>query len=133
LSSAHERIKRYLHEEFRLRPALNLGPAVSTIAVKIGASEKIHVDVNDDTRFPAWLIPVGNWKGGGEVVLPQLNQKFAVLPRRAFGFLARDLGHCTTAVVEGVRLIITCFFERTLLKHADDEYFGENKRITRLE
>jgi hypothetical protein len=133
VNRSHNRIKRHLAKDFARRPALDLGPAFCTIGVKLGSSERIHLDHKDDTRHPAWLVAIGNWEGGGEVVLPQLNQKIPLLPRHSLGFLARILAHCTMPVQTGNRLIVTCFTPFLVLKHADEELFGNSYKQTRLE
>ena len=115
-------MQRSLGDLYDKRPLLNFGPAFSTIAMKMGSSEVIHFDCNDDPRFLTWLIPVGHWLGG-RIVLPQLNQSIELRPRCAFGFTARLLAHCSCPVTTGTRVIFTCFMEKNLLKHADEEFF----------
>lgn len=61
---------------------------------------------------------LGDWRDEGYLAIPQLGIKFRIPPRSAFEFLASCLAHFTIPPTEGRRIVLTCFTDRFLLKHA---------------
>ncbi|VDC03550.1 unnamed protein product [Peniophora sp. CBMAI 1063] len=123
-----DRARRHCAEIYRDRPALDLGDGFHAIAIKDGSSDLLHIDMHDGLM--AFIIALGDWLEEGYLVIPQLGVKFRIPPRSAFGFLASLLAHFTTPPVGGRRIVITCFTDRFLLKHALEELaLGEAEPI----
>ena len=64
----HHRISAYLSqfEHITSRTALDFKSAFTTIAVKEGSSERVHIDRND--QGITWVLPLGEWEGGNMVI-----------------------------------------------------------------
>jgi hypothetical protein len=106
-----------LRDWFGSHPSLNLGGGFFMMAVKEGGSEHPHIDHNDYKDFMAFLIPLGDWEGGGEFCLPQLERKFTIHPGEVFACYTSRLVHFTTPPKSGTRLILTCFTDKFLAQH----------------
>lgn len=120
------RAEKYCAEIYRDRPAVNLGHGFHAIAIKDGSSDLLHIDMHDELM--AFILALGEWLSEGYLVLPQLGVKFRIPPGSAFGFLASRLAHFTTSPIGGRRIVITCFTDRFLLRHALEE-LGEPEPI----
>jgi hypothetical protein len=108
ISETLHRISTYLSQFRHLfrRSALNFESAFTTVAVKEGSSEHVHIDRND--QGITWVLPIGEWEGG-HMVIPQLGLKLPVRPGELLGFSANLLAHYSTPVTSGNRLVITMF------------------------
>ncbi|KAF8330978.1 hypothetical protein F5887DRAFT_922898 [Amanita rubescens] len=71
LWSKQKGISNYLSqfENISSRTALDFESAFTTVAVKEGSSDHIHIDKND--QGITWVLPIGEWEGGN-MVIPQL-------------------------------------------------------------
>ena len=102
------RISSYLSQFKHLsgRSALEFESAFTTVAVKEGSSERIHVDYND--QGITWVLPIGEWEGG-EMVFPQLKLKVPLRSGELLGFSANLLAHHSMPIIWGNCLVITMF------------------------
>ena len=106
-----------IKKAWTLRPALDLGPAICSIAIKDGSSEIWHLDFSDDPAFLTWLFVAGKFVGG-DFCSAQLGKRFPIGPGQLFAVRARYVVHCS-APYEGRRVVMTGFMESTLLRKAD--------------
>ncbi|KAJ7094719.1 hypothetical protein B0H15DRAFT_775892 [Mycena belliarum] len=125
-AKAHAFMRHWCRETFEKRPNLDFGPLFFTMAIKEGASERIHVDWNDNLRKFALVWVLGNFVGG-LFCSSQLGIRVPVRGRSLLAVRTRLLGHNATLVGEGRRLVFTCFtdsviFEKALEGH-DYAYF----------
>lgn len=93
-------------EHIKSRRGFDFESAFTTVAVKSGSSEIVHIDGND--KGITWVLPLGNWKGA-HLVIPQLGLKIAMKPGQVIGMCANILAHYTTPITEGERIAITMF------------------------
>lgn len=99
-------MRRELGAELGAMPWLDFGGAFFTVAVKVGSSERWHVDWNDDPGGGiAWVVPVGEFTGG-DFCSPQLPTRVAVRRGQVLGVQARRLIHCGLKTT-GVRHVFT--------------------------
>jgi hypothetical protein len=113
-----QRVRNYLENKtglFDENPNLDFHGAFTTVAVKEGVSEKVHVDHNDGGI--TWIIPVGEWEGA-QLQLPQLGCGINLSPGDALGFQGRFLAHYNTPISSGTRLVLTCFTCRNVVTSA---------------
>ncbi|KAF8667673.1 hypothetical protein AX14_006321 [Amanita brunnescens Koide BX004] len=108
LWSKQKGISNYLSqfEHITSCKALNFEDAFTTVAVKEGSSEHVHIDRND--QGITWVLPIGEWEGGN-MVFPQLGLEVPLRAGELLGFKASLLAHCTTPVIKGQRVVITMF------------------------
>ncbi|KAJ7126520.1 hypothetical protein C8R43DRAFT_897615 [Mycena crocata] len=111
----HDRNLFLLAKEFVLRPALDFGGLFTTIAMKEGSSDIIHIDWNDNTRKYALIFVVGHFTGA-EFCVPQLNMCFPVRQGMLLAVRTCILAHCATLVGTGRRVVFTCFTDSMLFE-----------------
>ncbi|KAJ7587925.1 hypothetical protein C8J56DRAFT_785672, partial [Mycena floridula] len=126
---AQARLSQRLKKAYTQRPALRFGPAFCCVAFKVGSSEVVHLDFNDDKRFLTWCMPVGDWTGAN-FVIPQLGISIPILPGKMYAVLAGIVAHCSTPITSGNRLIFTGFMEKTVLQRADAAFFKNSMVYT---
>ncbi|KAJ7178437.1 hypothetical protein C8R43DRAFT_942122 [Mycena crocata] len=88
----HDRNLFLLAKEFALRPALDFGGLFTTIAMKEGSSDIIHIDWNDNTRKYTLMFVVGHFTGA-EFCVPQLNMHLPVRQGMLLGAHSGPLHH----------------------------------------
>jgi len=125
ISRAYKRAKGFPHlaQAYLERPALDFLGAFFTIAIKEGASEIIHIDVNDDKMSLTCVIPIGDW-AGGEFCAPQLGIKIPVRPGQMFAVMTGVVAHCSAPVAHGRRPICTCFSDKFIMSHGNVVIIG---------
>lgn len=121
ISRVRQRLRRNasILKKLTLRPALDLGPAICSIAIKDGSSEILHLDFSDDPAFLTWIFVAGVFLGG-DFCSPQLGRRFPIRPGQLFAVRARYVVHCS-APYQGRRVVMTGFMEATLLRKADQD------------
>ncbi|KAF8163866.1 hypothetical protein K438DRAFT_1479077, partial [Mycena galopus ATCC 62051] len=72
----------------------------TTVACKLGSSERIHIDWNDAIERYAIIFAAGNYTGG-DFCLPQLNMRIPLGPGSVLVVRTRLLAHCATLVGSG--------------------------------
>ncbi|KAJ7045297.1 hypothetical protein C8F04DRAFT_941070, partial [Mycena alexandri] len=107
--------ERLLRKEFNRRPSLNFGGLFFTVAIKEGASERIHIDWNDCLQKYALIFCAGNYTGA-DFCIPQLNIRIPLGPGSVLAVRTRLLAHCATLVGSGRRVVFTCFTDNTSLE-----------------
>ncbi|KAJ7781298.1 hypothetical protein B0H16DRAFT_1497863 [Mycena metata] len=107
--------ERLLRKEFARRPSLNFGGLFFTVAIKEGASERIHIDWNDCLQKYALIFCAGEYTGG-DFCIPQLNIRIPLGPGSVLAVRTRLLAHCATLVGNGRRVVFTCFTDNTSLE-----------------
>jgi hypothetical protein len=115
-----KRLQQYLLKETTLltqNPNANFYGAFTTVAVKEGVSENLHVDYNDGGI--TWVIPLGDWEGA-QLQLPQLKISIGLVPGDILGFQGRLLAHYNTPISSGTRVVLTCFTCRNVLSTAQE-------------
>ncbi|KAF8146144.1 hypothetical protein K438DRAFT_1870444 [Mycena galopus ATCC 62051] len=115
----HARILKHLGRDLAKYPNFDFGGMITTLAVKEGGSEKIHVDWFDNMNMFAWVTAVGDFEGA-DLCSPQLGGRMPCKPGSLLGARTRFLAHCCTPVA-GRRIVFTffvdsCLFERTMCK-----------------
>ncbi|RDB23100.1 hypothetical protein Hypma_009953 [Hypsizygus marmoreus] len=118
--TAYARVREVLGQQLQEMPWLDFGGAFFTVAVKVGSSERWHIDWNDDPSGGiAWVLPVGVFTGG-DFCSPQLQASIPVRQGQVLGVQARRLIHCGLQTT-GLRHVFTLFTDYLVLKHAEDE------------
>ncbi|KAJ7016280.1 hypothetical protein C8F04DRAFT_1281994 [Mycena alexandri] len=122
----HRRVQERIHarvlhqlrsnKDFALRPDQDFGGLFTTMAVKEGGSERIHIDWNDNLHKYALIFAAGDWEGG-EFCIPQLGIRIPLRPGQVLAVRTRLLAHCTAPITSGRRLVFTCFTNSLLLEH----------------
>jgi hypothetical protein len=87
----------------------------------------------------AFLITLGGWEEGGDLMLPQLGVSLKPLPCDIVGFQAGRLLHWTTPPTRGERLVLTLFTDNFLYTSTSNlrevwstdmkEYFVQKKKL----
>ncbi|KAJ7859663.1 hypothetical protein B0H14DRAFT_2350999 [Mycena olivaceomarginata] len=115
----HACILKHLGCNLAKYPNFDFGGMITTLAVKEGGSEKMHVDWFDNMNMFAWVTAVGDFEGG-DFCSPQLGGRMPCKPGSLLGARTRFLTHCCIPVA-GRRIVFTffvdsCLFERTMHK-----------------
>ncbi|KAJ7717332.1 hypothetical protein B0H16DRAFT_1799337 [Mycena metata] len=102
----HRRVQERIHtrvlhqlrsnKDFAQRPDQDFGGLFTTMAVKEGGSERIHIDWNDNLHKYALIFAAGDWEGG-EFCIPQLGIRIPLRPGQVLAVRTRLLAHCTAA------------------------------------
>ncbi|KAJ7018774.1 hypothetical protein C8F04DRAFT_1277159 [Mycena alexandri] len=100
--------KRLLCKEFNRRPSLNFGGLFFTVAIKEGASERIHINWNNCLQKYALIFCAGNYTGA-DFCIPQLNIHIPLGPGSVLAVRTRLLAHCATLVGSGRQVVFTRF------------------------
>jgi hypothetical protein len=115
----HARILKHLGRDLAKYPNFDFGGMITTLAVKEGGSENMHVNWFDNLNMFAWVTAIGDFEGG-DFCSPQLGGRMPCKPGSLLGARTRFLAHCCTPVA-GRRIVLTffvdsCLFERTMRK-----------------
>ncbi|KAJ6616092.1 hypothetical protein B0H10DRAFT_2038796 [Mycena sp. CBHHK59/15] len=111
----HRRIRKYLSRELEEYPNFDFLGLFTTIAVKEGSSERVHVDWGDNLHRYAFVFTAGDYIGG-DFCVPQLGNRIAVPPGAVLAARTRLLAHCSTPA-QGRRLVFTCFVDSMVFEH----------------
>jgi hypothetical protein len=85
------------------------------VATRIGSSETLHTDWGDCRRGGiAFVLTLTEWRGGGDVVLPQLGVSVRPVPGDVTIVQAARLLHLATTPEEGERVVLTLFTDNGL-------------------
>ncbi|RXK38715.1 hypothetical protein M231_04025 [Tremella mesenterica] len=87
------------------------------LAVTERVGERFHFDFGDSKKTYTLLAPMGNWKEGGELVIPSLGIHMQLPPRSATFFCPTFLPHKVTPVSGGHRLSLTLSTCSNALEH----------------
>ena len=111
------RISNYLSQfkHISCHTAFDFESAFTTVAVKEGSSDEVHVDWND--QGITWVLPIGDWEGGN-MVIPRLRMELPVRSGELLGFWANLLAHYSKPVKSGKRVVITMFTCRNVFSNA---------------
>ncbi|KAJ7903248.1 hypothetical protein B0H13DRAFT_2512242 [Mycena leptocephala] len=111
----HKRIRKYLDRDLEDYPNFDFLGLFTTIAVKEGTSENVHIDWGDNLHRFAYVFTVGDYSGG-DFCTPQLGGRIAVPPGSVLAARTRLLAHCSTPA-KGRRLVFTCLVDSMLFEH----------------
>ncbi|KAJ6609188.1 hypothetical protein B0H10DRAFT_2194014 [Mycena sp. CBHHK59/15] len=115
VETVHEkRIRKYLSRDLEEYPNFDFLGLFTTIAVKEGSSERVHVDWGDNLHRYAFVFTAGDYIGG-DFCVPQLGNRIAVPPGAVLAARTRLLAHCSTPA-QGRRLVFTCFVDSMLFE-----------------
>jgi hypothetical protein len=98
------------------RNVLDFHEAFTTVGVTYGASDVIHADRND--AGTTWVFPIGEWEGA-DLCMVQVGKGVEILPGDGFAFHANTLAHCSSKLVSGERVVLTCFTDKIIFGDAD--------------
>lgn len=108
----HQRIVKHLKRDLVKYPNFDFGGVITTIAIKEGGSERIHVDWFDNLNHLAWVTAIGDFEGAN-FCAPQLGGQIACKPGSLLGARTRFLAHCCTPI-SGRRIVFTFFIDSSL-------------------
>ncbi|KAJ7837323.1 hypothetical protein B0H13DRAFT_1651620, partial [Mycena leptocephala] len=111
----HKRIRKYLARDLEGYPNFDFLGLFTTVAVKEGTSENVHIDWGDNLHRFAYVFTAGDYSGG-DFCTPQLGGRIAVPPGSVLAARTRLLAHCSTPA-KGCRLVFTCFVDSMLFEH----------------
>jgi hypothetical protein len=112
----HAHILKHLGCDLTKYPNFDFGGVTTTLVVKEGGSEKIHINWFNNMNMLAWVVAVGDFEGADLCSL-QLGGQMSCKLGSLLGARTRFLAHCCT-LVAGHRIVFTffvdsCLFERT--------------------
>ncbi|KAJ6613331.1 hypothetical protein B0H10DRAFT_1733051, partial [Mycena sp. CBHHK59/15] len=82
-----------LGQQLQRYPNFDFRGVITTVAVKEGGSEKIHLDWFDKLNLLAWVTALGDYQGA-HLCTPQLGGKMPCNPGALLGARTRFLAHC---------------------------------------
>lgn len=111
------RVSQILASDIEEKPWLDFGGAFFAVAVKIGCSERDHLDWTDDPEGLTWVSGVGDWEGA-DLRAIETGWQFPVQPGDVLAANMRTMVHSASPILRGERITLTFFTCKLLAQHS---------------
>ncbi|KZT57506.1 hypothetical protein CALCODRAFT_483078 [Calocera cornea HHB12733] len=112
----------WLHQQPKIAKLLEARPALrnslwACLAVKMGGSERLHIDSSDPAELMTAIFAMGDFEGG-ELELPTTGYRIPVQPGQVLFAKTRILPHNTAPILSGTRYAFTGFTDSIIVDQA---------------